>query len=226
MKVEIISPGRLGDVSNKVVVVLDIFRASNTIMAFLEAGASRVYLLKEVDDAWRLHEQKPQALIFGERQGMPIPGMLGGNSPLQAINFSLRSQEVILTTSAGTQALESLSGAHLVLYGSFANAMALCSLLADLNRPTAFLPMGLQAQTPALEDDLAAEYLSRLLEGKVPDFTALLPKLLSSPGAERLRGLKQRDDLAFCTSLDILKTVPIVTYEENTPAAIAYNKRG
>lgn len=193
------------------VVILDIFRASNTIIALLEAGAEGVALIAGLDQARALKAQHPDWLLLGERKGLTPPGFEGGNSPVAARGMELHGRRVILTTSAGTQALPHLSPQVAAFYGSFANAGALVEHLRRLDPPVVhFLPMGLEAKEPAREDDLAADYLARRLAGENPDFAPYHQGLLHNDGADRLRRLGQHEDLEFCTSLDISRLVPKV----------------
>ncbi len=203
------------------VVVLDIFRASNTIISLLAAGAEEVVLLAGLEEARRLRARQPGWLLWGERQGVTPPDFDGGNSPVAAGRGGLSGRRVILTTSAGTQAVGRLQGAQAVFFGSFANAAALAAALARLDPPAVhLLPMGLEARTPALEDELAARYLAGLLAGEPRDFPSLLPRLLDCAGARRLRRLGQEDDLAFCTTLDSHTVIPRVHFGQ-WPAARA-----
>ena len=202
-----------------VVVVLDIFRASNTILSLLTAGADRVVLLSDLDAAYALKEQNPSWLLFGERDGLPPAGFEGGNSPAAASRMSLKGRTVIFTTSAGTQAVHRLPRAQAVMFGCFANAAALVKTIQDL-RPQSvhLLPMGYKAQEPAEEDDLAAFYLKGSLMGGASGIRGHkgAPALLF--GAQRLRRLNQQDDLEFCTSLDTHELVARVHFEKY-PAA-------
>ena len=195
------------------VVIFDVFRASNTVIALLAAGASGVALIAELHEAYALKAAHPDWPLVGERGGLPQPGFDGGNSPVGAAGLAPAGRRVILTTSAGTQAVGRLAGSAGVFYGSFANAAALTRHLLALDPPRlGLLPMGYQARTPALEDDLAAWYLERSLRGEPPDFAPLRQRLLASAGAGRLLALDQAADLDFCTRLDHQPVVPRVRY--------------
>jgi 2-phosphosulfolactate phosphatase len=220
MDVQIAAPGRLGAIDGKIIVIIDVFRASNTIIALLSAKALRVYLLADVETAFAMKADKPGAYLLGERQGVTIHGMEGGNSPAWALRQKLNGREIILTTSAGTQALAQLRSAAGVFYGSFANAAALSNYLRSQDQAVTLLPMGLEAKEAAQEDDLAACYLQQNLWGQKPDFNKnFLPELLHGPGAERLRRLGQNHDLKLCTQLDTTALLPIVDYSGRYPAA-------
>ena len=208
-----------------VVAVLDIFRASNTIISLLASGVAELTLLADLEEARRLRARRPGWLLLGERQGIAPPDFDGGNSPVEAASGAFAGRRVILTTSAGTQAVGRLSRAREVLFGSFANAAALVGLLKELApRVVHLLPMGLEAKSPALEDELAAGFLADLIGGRGPDFAAIKSRLLDCPGADRLRSLDQQDDLEFCTILDSQQLVPRVRYGE-LPVVAAFETK-
>ncbi|MCA1906470.1 MAG: 2-phosphosulfolactate phosphatase [Desulfarculus sp.] len=195
------------------VVVLDVFRASNTIIA-LVAGGARVCLVAGVDQARALKAAHPGWPLLGERQGVRLPGFDGDNSPAAVSRSDYRGRRAILTSSNGTQVLARLKGAGPVFYGSLANASALTARLRQINPDAVtFLAMG-RAGEPALEDDLAAQYLAARLAGERPDFAPLRERLLASPAAGRLRGLGREDDLDFCCRLDSHAVVPQVVWGE------------
>lgn len=193
------------------VVVLDVFRASNTIIA-LVAGGARVCLLASEDQARALKGAHPDWALLGERQGVRLPGFDGDNSPAAVSRADYRQKTAILTSSNGTQALARLRAAGPVFYGSLTNASALTERLRQINPDSmTFLAMG-RAGEPALEDDLTAQYLAARLTGERPDFAALRQSLLTSPAAGRLRGLGREDDLEFCCRLDSHAVVPRVVW--------------
>ncbi|ADK84548.1 2-phosphosulfolactate phosphatase [Desulfarculus baarsii DSM 2075] len=223
MEIDIVSPADDLESLDGVVVVLDIFRASNTILALLAAGAGRVFLVNELDAARRLKAARPRAALLGERGGLPPADFDGGNSPAQAARLTRPGREVILTTSAGTKAIHRLGGAARVFYGAFAGAAALARAIEECApRRVSLLAMGLEARQPADEDDAAAWFLAQRLRGQRPDFAAIRRRLLDCPGARRLRRLGQADDLEFCLSLDSQAIVPLARFGQPAPWAEAY----
>ena len=204
------------DAVSGAVVVLDIFRASNTLISLLTAGVDRVYLIADLDRAYEMKQDRPDRLLFGERNGVTQPGFDGGNSPCQAARLGeqglLTGKTVILTTSAGTQAIHRLPNAEAIFFGSFANASAVVEAVKATGcKSVHLLAMGLRAEEPAEEDDLCADYLARLLKGERPDFEPYRQGMLACKGGDRLRSHNQDDDLEFCTSLDIRTGVARVT---------------
>jgi 2-phosphosulfolactate phosphatase len=201
------------------VVILDIFRASNTVIAALGAGAEGVYLLADLDEAKGLMTRNPSWLLWGERGGLKVPGFDGDNSPAHAASLPLKGRTVVLTTSSGTQKISPLKGADRIFFGSFANARALVQTLLEMApKRVTLLSMGLGAREPAFEDDAAASYLEKALRGEPPDFENIRTALLSCPAAERLRALHQHSDLEFCTRLDTHHVVPVVEFDTHPKA--------
>ncbi len=209
------------------VVVIDVFRASNTIIALLAAGAAEVALLADIERARELKRRWPERPLLGERGGVAPEDFDGGNSPSKARTLVRPGDRPILTTSAGTQAIARLTSADTVLFASFANATAVVESIRRLgcDRVT-ILPMGLEARAPAVEDDEAAAWIAGIVEGRGQDFAEVRERLLGCDGANRLRRLGQRDDLAACTELDSQGIVPVVVPGEPPSAVslgISYN---
>lgn len=193
------------------VVVIDVFRASNTIIALLAAGAKEVFLLADLRQARALKRRNPRSPLLGERGGIAPDDFDGGNSPSEASRLVAPGESPILTTSAGTQAVARLRSADAILFASFANAEAVTRVVRNLGTTTVtLLPMGLEARQSAVEDDEAALWISNLLEGRSQDFEAARARMLDCDGARRLRRLGQEEDLAVCTELDSRDLVPIV----------------
>jgi 2-phosphosulfolactate phosphatase len=143
-------------------VVLDVLRASSTIVTLLERGADPLYVAGTVDAARALAEQLPgHPLLCGESGGLPPPGFDHGNSPTELGALDLRSRCTILATSNGTRALAALAAAPAVLVGCFLNAAAVGAAAASLAQrhrtDVALVCAGDNSGTQfSLEDALAA----------------------------------------------------------------------
>jgi 2-phosphosulfolactate phosphatase len=119
------------ELSDRTVVVIDVLRATTTICAALAAGARAVIPCLTVDDAWRRAEQLPagNAVLAGERRGLPIEGFGLDNSPGEFTPESVGGKTVILTTTNGTRALLHARAARRIVVGALANLSAVCSTL-------------------------------------------------------------------------------------------------
>ena len=191
-----------------VIVVLDVFRASNTIIELLARGAARVVPVRDEDAARRLKEGHPDWLLLGERRGVRLDGFDGDNSP-SGLPDDLGGKVVILSTSNGTRIIDACRPAHEVLIGSFANANAvIATLRASGCENPSFWAVGLIDGKLSEEDMLAARYLYGLFMGLAPDTATFRVEALACSGADRLRGLTLEADLDLCTQFDRTDIVP------------------
>jgi len=192
-----------------ITVVIDVFRASNTIIACLAGGAEYIIPVGEIKEAYCLKKENQDYLLFGERGGIPPKGFDHDNSPVKAVNLDLNGKKIILTTSAGSQGIVYSKNADEILIGSFANARAIVNYLKEKNpRKISLLAIGNQAIEPATEDEECARYLKSQLEGSSIEMNKMKEEILKSDGANRLRRLGQEDDLEFCLKLNTYEIIP------------------
>ncbi|CAO0821854.1 putative 2-phosphosulfolactate phosphatase [Desulfarculales bacterium] len=90
-------------------VLLDIFRTSNTALALLVAGVAEVCLLAELELPRALKKSQPGLLLWGKRGGFMPPDFDGDNSLCRIARGWLAGRRVILTISAGIQAVACLA---------------------------------------------------------------------------------------------------------------------
>ena len=118
------------------VVVMDVLRATSTLTYALAAGASRVIVCLEVDEAkqiaGKLASERP--LLGGERGGLKIPGFDLGNSPSEYTPESVGGRTLVFTTTNGTRAMLRCRQARQVLLGSFVNRRAVLRALAAADK--------------------------------------------------------------------------------------------
>jgi 2-phosphosulfolactate phosphatase len=190
-------------------VVVDVFRASNTVISILSRGAACVIPVACLSVANLIKHENPSYVLFGEREGQPPEGFDHDNSPVAASRRDLSGETVILATSAGSKAIVNARHTDEVVVASFANARAVADYVraARVKRLT-MLAVGLNAEVEAEEDELCAGYIEGLIRGEEPDFPSIRERALATPGAERLRRLGQEDDLEFCLKLDTHNLVP------------------
>lgn len=192
-----------------ITVVIDVFRASNTIIACLAGGAEHIIPVGELNDAYSLKRENPDYLLFGERGGIPPEGFDHDNSPAKATKLDLNGKKIILTTSAGSQGIVYSKNAEEILIGSFANARAIVDYIKNKNpEKITLLAIGNQAIETATEDEECARYLKSQLEDRKMDLDQMKDEIVKSDGANRLRRLGQEDDLEFCLKLNIYDIIP------------------
>ena len=198
-----------------IAVIIDVFRASNTIIAMLAQGVGSIVPVGSLKEAYRLKRENPDYLLFGERNGLPPEGFDYGNSPAEASKLQLHGKKAIITTSAGSQGIVNASNADEILVGSFANVSTVVNYVRHKNSENVSLvAIGCEAKVKAEEDEQCALYMKNLLEGNSSDFDVMKKAILRSDGANRLKRLNQQDDLEFALKLDLYKIVPKV-FKEN-----------
>ncbi|MBT7728610.1 MAG: 2-phosphosulfolactate phosphatase [Planctomycetaceae bacterium] len=109
-------------VAGGIAIVVDVLRASTTIVTALEEGAAFVKPVSGVDEARRLkHGDFSSCLLGGERGGLRIAGFDLGNSPAEYTHSVVAGRGVLMTTTNGTLAIERCEAAREILVGSFVN---------------------------------------------------------------------------------------------------------
>jgi 2-phosphosulfolactate phosphatase len=112
-------------VDRRVCIVLDVLRASSTMLAMFEAGARELVLAETPEAALAIADGRRDAFwLCGERHGLKVDGFDFGNSPCEVAEADLSERDVVYVTSNGTGALRTVAAAPLVLVGSPRNEVA------------------------------------------------------------------------------------------------------
>lgn len=205
-----------------VCVVLDILRATTSMVAALENGAERVVCALDPAEARRLRKRHPAALLAGERGGLKVPGFDLGNSPSEFRASAVRGRTVIMSTTNGTRAVRACALARRVYVGALTNlgatVRAAAAYAGARKLPVKLVCSGTQ-QDFSWEDALAAgayvEAFSRRLPGWEPSDAALAVRALYASergrlkaalgrgrNGRRLKALGLSADLAYSSALD------------------------
>ncbi len=120
----------LYDLSNSVVVIIDVFRATSTIASALYNGAKCVIPVDSVARAIEI-SKNIGGIAAGERDGKTAEGLEHGNSPLEYYRELIENQTLVLTTTNGTRLLQMAldKGADTIISGSFPNLSAVCDYI-------------------------------------------------------------------------------------------------
>ena len=145
------------EVRGGIAVILDVLRASTTIVHALAHGAKAVIPTCEVDEARRIAAGYPKdsVLLGGEREGLLIEGFDLDNNPFAYSPEVVADKTIVFTTSNGTKALLRASAADRILIGSFVNLQAVVNALVADARPIHLVCAGTRGQI-SLEDVLCA----------------------------------------------------------------------
>lgn len=148
-------------------VIIDVFRAFSVECYLYEMGVKEIRPVGSIEDAFRLGEKIEGSVLVGERRGVKCEGFRFGNSPSTIVSDEVLGRTVIHSTSAGTQGIVNATGASEIVTGSLVNARAVAKYIRSKNPEVVSLVcMGNNGTREAKEDELCAEYIRSLLEGK------------------------------------------------------------
>jgi 2-phosphosulfolactate phosphatase len=214
---------RYHDLSNKTVVVIDIFRATSCIVTALAHGVQSIIPVATVAEAKLL--QNKGYLTAAERQGSKVEGFDLDNSPFSYLKPELKGKTIGLTTSNGTQAIRAAqdAGAYEVLIGSFLNINSLQNYLQQRAESVCLLCAGWKGKVNLEDTFFAGALLAHLTDfTSINDDCALAEAtyrqgadnpirfLESSAHYHRLETLGNRDDITFCLQRGIYNNIPIL----------------
>ena len=125
----------LYDVSDSIVVIIDVLRATSTIAAALHNGARSVIPVDSISRCMELGKQI-EGITAGERDGKIAEGLEYGNSPFEYPREFIEGKTLVLTTTNGTRLLHIAleKGATEIITGAFNNLSAVCDHLIEMNR--------------------------------------------------------------------------------------------
>jgi len=169
------------------VILIDVLRFCTTVAYIFGAGAEKIYPVKEVHEALALKKQNPEYVLVGERKGFKLKGMDHGNSPSALKDKDLSGKIVVATTSNATLGISNAKKADELLLGNFVNMQATIDYIKKKNPEiVTIVPIGI-FNKPAEEDELCAEFMKDLLEGKVLDFEKIKKQVINCPKGEKFR---------------------------------------
>lgn len=223
-----------GATAGGIAVVIDVLRASTTMITALAHGAASVLPVADVDEARRLAGELGQrALLGGERGGLRIPGFDLGNSPREYTAERVVGQAVVITTTNGTAALHACSDAREIVVGAMVNRTAVAETVRRLagDRGVVHLVCAGTDGVVSAEDVLAAGAIldaasadgrDDVLEDAAREAlaffrrvaasgdvaAALVAEFCRSPGGANLVDLGMEADLPTAAAIDSLAVVP------------------
>ncbi len=198
----------------RVGIVVDVIRASSSIVQALSSGYERVLCCREIDEANELRAALgDQAVVGGERNGVVVEGFDVGASPREFAHGA-KAPTLILSTTNGTSAILSAAArCKTVLVGSLLNLSALVTA-AGTDGDVAVYCAGFKGGF-ALDDAYCAGRIVAALAGERTD-AARAAELLAASFATAQEAFDARTygppgleaDIAWCAQENLLDTVP------------------
>src|SRR5207237_1193761 len=178
-----------GDMNGRAVVVIDVLRATSTIVTALAAGAKAIVPAASSDEAVRLtaNLERNGIVLAGERRMLKIEGFALGNSPREMTPEAVSGKTLFLATTNGTPALLAAQGGDPVLVAAALNFSAVADRARNLFQERGELVIicaGREKQF-ALEDAYTAGRFIKAVKKGVPP-----KKLGTRPRHRALAGVR------------------------------------
>ena len=151
-----VDPASIGDAA---VVVIDVVRATTTLIEALANGARAIYPTSSTEEAVKLASSlgREDTLLCGERRGHKIEGFDLGNSPHEFATEVVHDKKLVMSTTNGTRALAVGQEGARILPCAFTNLSAVAAAVSEEHR-LAVICAGQDDQF-CLDDALCAGHL-------------------------------------------------------------------
>lgn len=208
----------------KSVVVIDLLRATSTMVEAIYNGAKNIFPVCDVEEAMNLYRMhQDQSVLAGEREGLPIEGFDLGNSPQVFTREIVENKSVILTTTNGTMALHAVRNSETILLGCLRNRQATANRLVEIGQNIAFVCAGTDGRfsgddyycagaiIEAVVQQVDVIHLSdaaqvaKLYYREVGQDSSIIRETMHY---KKMLSLGLEEDLAFCFEEDIYDCVP------------------
>ncbi|TDO86147.1 2-phosphosulfolactate phosphatase [Halanaerobium saccharolyticum] len=202
-------------------VIIDVFRAYTTAAYLFASQAEKIFIVSKVKTARKLQQELDNPVLVGERRGIKVEGFDYNNSPYFISQSSFAGREVVLSTSAGTRGIIAAENADQIITGSFVNLRAAAEFI-KARKPglVSLVAMGNNGVTEADEDNLYAQELMKLLNGKTTLSEAETKSRLRSPAGDRFfreetQSEMPKEDFEYCLKINkfdfVIKALKIDT---------------
>lgn len=226
----VLSPSLLSlyDITDSVVVIIDVLRATSTIATALFNGAKEIIPVDSVAECIKLGKQMA-VITAGERDGQIAEGLQYGNTPFQYSPEFIKGKTLVLTTTNGTRLLHMALAANAkgIITGSFCNISAVCDYLASQNK-NVMLACAAWKNRINIEDTLFAGAVINRLKDKFDvncDATQIAENLFLQANEDlfefmkeknashfhRLMGFGLEEDIRYCLTKDNANVLSIYT---------------
>jgi 2-phosphosulfolactate phosphatase len=221
---------------DKVVVVIDVLRATTTMTVALDQGAVSVIPVESIEECLS-YQDKPNHILAGERGGQKVPGFQYGNSPFEFMDGVVKGKTLVLTTTNGTRAIEHAKGAYKVIVGGFLNFTALTNWLLNESRDTLLLCSGWRDKFNLEDTVFAGAIVHHLKEFFYVDSDAafaaeklyinsrrdMMHFMKNSSHYRRLARFGVINDIKYCLRPDLTNVVPVLKGNALVAADVAHD---
>ena len=209
------------------VVVIDVFRATTTIVTALENGAHQIIACNSIEEAVSSQQESPcfeKTLLAGEKNMIKPVDFDLGNSPLECIPEKVAGKTLFLASTNGTKAIRRCANAKKLYVCCIRNVRAVAEFLAHEKMDLTIVCSGSQG-TYSSEDAVCAGlliyHLRRFLPVQLDDLAYSFMELAIKNNAVNKALIKQSKaykkllhegflaDLHFCLEESVSSVIPI-----------------
>lgn len=214
-----------GKIENKVVVVIDMFRATSVIVTALNNGCKEIIpcltIGETLEHANKLRRE--EYILGGERKAVKIEGFDLSNSPLEYTREKVENKTILMTTTNGTRTLTKSIAAKKVLIGAMINAKAVAEKLIKINEDVVIINAGTNGNF-SMDDYICSGYIiSEILKKDenlvLTDITKtanmiyeahedILSYVKKASHYSVMKSLNLDKDIEYCIQKSIIKEVP------------------
>ena len=212
--------------TGRTTVVIDVLRASTTIVQALQNGAREVIPVASVEFAVKVSGGMfgGQTLLGGERNTKKLEGFALGNSPFEYTTEVVGGKTIILFTTNGTKAIVKAKFSENLFIAAFTNLNAVANHLVKLDKDFEILCSG-RGNYFSMEDVICAGKLITEIHKinrdiELTDSAKASLALSKSFGKSLITMMKQtehgkiliengfNEDLKFCSRINTSETIP------------------
>lgn len=217
------------DVAERTVLVVDVLRATSTVVEALANGARAIYPTASAEEALKLASSlgREDTLLCGERKALMIEGYDLGNSPGEFDPERVKDKQLVMNTTNGTPAFLAVENAARVYAGSLMNLGAVSRAIVEDSTDSLMVVCAGRGGRLSLEDLLCAGLILRRIAKSTGDVLetndaarvanhlagsvdASLEFLSNTDGGRMLDELGFGDDIMLCAEIDRHDVVPVM----------------
>lgn len=215
--------------TGKTTVVIDVLRATSTIITAINNGAKEIVPVASVEFAVKVSGGMfgGQTLLGGERNTKKIEGFALGNSPFEYSAEIVSGKSIVFYTTNGTKSIAKAKYSENLLCTSFLNISSVVDYLTSLNKDVEIICSG-RNNYFSLEDSVCAGMLVTKLQNHFKDSelndSAKAAKVLYDQFGENILSMLRltdhgkiliengfEPDLEYCSNIDMFDTIPYYT---------------
>ena len=213
------------------VVVIDVLRATTTIVTALENGAHQIIACNSIEEAVTSQQASScfeKTLLVGEKNMIKPANFDIGNSPLECSPEKVLGRTLFLASTNGTKAIRRCTTADKIYMCCIRNVRAVAEFLAHEKSDLTIVCSGSQG-TYSIEDAVCAGlliyHLHRFLPVQLEDLAYSLMELAIKNNAMNKALIKQSKaykkllhegflaDLKFCLEESISSVIPVASQQ-------------